>query len=240
MTELIQAGIPPGTSKGDFSVKHIRKRLTYANVMSSIAVFLILGGATAFAAKKIGTSQIKANAVTTGKIKKEAVTTSKIKKDAVTGAKVKESTLGEVPSAANAGNANAANGMHLGRINFIAGANTANTTIFSANGLTLNASCDAGEDLDVTATTSVNNSEIYESGNYDDTYAGGWDDNFDVGDTEDVGAEIGDTTQQEVQGQLVYTNPTGAVVTAQFSLNDSSEAFGGTQACAVEGTVQFS
>jgi hypothetical protein len=77
----------------------IRKRLTYANVMSSIAVFLVLGGATAFAASKIGSNQLKANSVTTAKIKKNAVTTAKIKKDAVTGAKVKESTLSEVPSA---------------------------------------------------------------------------------------------------------------------------------------------
>jgi hypothetical protein len=90
-------------------VKQIRKRLTYANVMSSIAVFLLLGGATAFAASKIGSSQIKSNAITTGKIKKEAITTSKIKKDAVTGAKVKESTLGTVPSATNATNATNAN-----------------------------------------------------------------------------------------------------------------------------------
>ena len=85
-------------------MKQIRKRLTYANVMSSIAVFLILGGATAFAAAKIGTKQLKAGAVTTGKLKKEAVTTAKIKKNAVTGAKVKESTLGEVPLAATAVN----------------------------------------------------------------------------------------------------------------------------------------
>jgi hypothetical protein len=80
--------------------------------MSSIAVFLILGGATAFAAKKIGSNEIKGNSITTGKIKKEAVTTAKIKNssistskiqnDAVTGDKVKESSLGEVPSAANA------------------------------------------------------------------------------------------------------------------------------------------
>jgi hypothetical protein len=90
-------------------VKQIRKRLTYANVMSSIAVFLLLGGATAFAASKIGSNQIKSNAITTGKIKKEAVTTAKIKKDAVTGAKVKESTLGTVPSATNATNAINAN-----------------------------------------------------------------------------------------------------------------------------------
>jgi hypothetical protein len=83
-------------------VKQIRKRLTYANVMSSIAVFLVLGGATAIAAKKIGTKQLKANSVTTGKIKKNAVTTAKIKNNAVTGAKVHESTLGEVPLAANA------------------------------------------------------------------------------------------------------------------------------------------
>lgn len=85
-------------------MKQIRKRLTYANVMSSIAVFLVLGGATAIAAKKIGSNEIKSNAITTGKIKKNAVTTAKIKKDAVTGAKVKESTLGQVPSAANAAN----------------------------------------------------------------------------------------------------------------------------------------
>lgn len=92
----------------------IRKRLTYANVMSSIAVFLILGGATAFAAQKIGSSGLKANSVTTAKIKKEAVTTKKIKKNAVVGSKVKDgslsgadinlSTLGTVPSAANATN----------------------------------------------------------------------------------------------------------------------------------------
>lgn len=114
-------------------MKQIRKRLTYANVMSSLAVFLILGGATAFAAvKKVGPNEIKANSIKTGKIVKEAVTAGKIKKnavtesriadgavttnkladnavttskianDAVTGDKVKESTLGEVPSAANA------------------------------------------------------------------------------------------------------------------------------------------
>lgn len=82
-------------------MNHIRKRLSYANVMSSIAVFLVLGGATAVAAKKIGANQLKANSVTTAKIKKNAVTTAKIKKDAVTGAKVKESTLGTVPSAAS-------------------------------------------------------------------------------------------------------------------------------------------
>jgi hypothetical protein len=91
--------------------------------MSSLAVFFILAGATAFAAvKKIGANEIKANSIKTGKIVKEAVTAGKIKNgavtetkiadgavttnkianDAVTGDKVKESSLGEVPTAANA------------------------------------------------------------------------------------------------------------------------------------------
>jgi len=69
-------------------VKQIRKRLTYANVMSSLAVFLVVGGATAFAAgelgkNSVGTAQLKKNAVTTAKIKKEAVAAGKIKNGAV-------------------------------------------------------------------------------------------------------------------------------------------------------------
>jgi hypothetical protein len=233
-------------------VKQIRKRITYANVMSSIAVFLVLGGGAAYAAKKIGSNEIKGNSITTGKIKKEAVSASKLKKNsvttpkiangAVTGAKLNLGTVGTVPNAThaiNADNASAINGLHLAKLSFVAGAGTGNTTIFSANGLTLNASCDASEELNLTATTSVNDSEIYESGNFASTFDGGLDDNFDVGDTEQVGAEIGDGTQQEVQGQLVYSTPGSAVVTASFSLNDNEQAHGGTQICAVEGIVQF-
>jgi hypothetical protein len=89
-------------------VKQIRKRLTYANVMSSIAVFLLLGGATAFAAGHLGK-----NTVGTKQLKKNAVTKAKIKKNAVTGAKVKESTLGTVPKATTATTAtNATNAAH--------------------------------------------------------------------------------------------------------------------------------
>ena len=69
-------------------MKQIRKRLTYANVMSTIAVFFVVGGATAFAATElaknsVGAKQLKSNAVTSAKIKKEAVTAAKIKNGAV-------------------------------------------------------------------------------------------------------------------------------------------------------------
>lgn len=61
-------------------MKLIRKRITYANVMSSIAVFLVLGGATAFAASKISSGQIKRNAITGAKIKNGAVNFKKLAK----------------------------------------------------------------------------------------------------------------------------------------------------------------
>lgn len=80
-------------------MKSIHKRLTYANVMATIAVFLVLGGGAAFAAGKlgknsVGTKQLKSNAVTTAKIKKNAVTAKKIKNGAVTAAKIAAGAVG--------------------------------------------------------------------------------------------------------------------------------------------------
>jgi hypothetical protein len=85
-------------------MKNPRQRLTYSNVVATLALFIAIGGASAFAASQlgknsVGSKQLKKNAVTAAKIKKNAVTTAKIAKDAVTGAKVNESTLETVPSA---------------------------------------------------------------------------------------------------------------------------------------------
>lgn len=68
-------------------MKQIRKRLTYANVMSSIAVFMVLGGAA------IAATQLPKNSVGSKQLKKNAVTAAKIKKNAVNGAKVKDGSL---------------------------------------------------------------------------------------------------------------------------------------------------
>jgi hypothetical protein len=73
-------------------MKRVRAHLSYANLMSTLAVFLLLGGATAIAAKKqtqkIGTTQIKASAITTAKIKNTAVDGSKLKDGSVTATKI--------------------------------------------------------------------------------------------------------------------------------------------------------
>jgi hypothetical protein len=87
-------------------LNQIRKRLTYANVMSSLAVFLILGGGVAFAATKLGK-----NSVGTKQIKNGAVTGAKIKKRTITGAQVNLAKLGTVPSANTAATAGTANAL---------------------------------------------------------------------------------------------------------------------------------
>ena len=65
-------------------------RLTYANVMSTIAVFGMLATGSAFAASQIGTKDIKNGAVTASKLHQSAVSTQKIKNGRFTGAKVAE------------------------------------------------------------------------------------------------------------------------------------------------------
>lgn len=86
-------------------MRRLRPHLTYSNVMSTIAVFGVLAGGSAWAASKIGTNEIEPGAVTAKKLHKNAVTTKKIKDDAVTGDKAKESSFGRVPDAAHADDA---------------------------------------------------------------------------------------------------------------------------------------
>ena len=100
----------------------MRGRLSFANVMSVIAVLIALGGASYAAFKlpknSVGTKQLKKNAVTTAKIKNGAVTGAKIENNAITtakiadgavsGAKVNAGSLGTVPNATNAQHAQTA------------------------------------------------------------------------------------------------------------------------------------
>lgn len=96
----------------------LKRHLTVANVLSCIALFVALS-ATAVAATKLGTGQVKAvnianeavtnpklknlgvtsskianGTIVTGKLKGAAVTTGKLGKEAVTGAKIKKKAVG--------------------------------------------------------------------------------------------------------------------------------------------------
>ena len=71
----------------------IRDRLTYANVMATIAVFGVLAGGGAYAASKIRGEDIARHAVGTAKLKPEAVTKGKVAKGALTTSHIKNGSL---------------------------------------------------------------------------------------------------------------------------------------------------
>ena len=74
-------------------LRKLRARLTYANIVSTIALVAAVGGGTAYAATKIGTNQIRYHAVSGSKLASNAVTPSKIKNNAVTGTDIRKSTI---------------------------------------------------------------------------------------------------------------------------------------------------
>jgi hypothetical protein len=78
-------------------MKHLRKRLSYANVMSSLAVFLVLGGGVAAAAllpkNSVGSRELKPNAVRTPDIARNAVKTGKVGPEAVKAGKLAKNAV---------------------------------------------------------------------------------------------------------------------------------------------------
>ena len=103
-------------------MKKIRARLTFANVVACMALFIALGGvgyaATKLPKNSVGSKQLKNGAVTGAKLKAKAVTAAKLgagavgtaalANGAVTGAKVDAGSLGTVPNATHANSANTA------------------------------------------------------------------------------------------------------------------------------------
>ena|SRR5438270_422946 len=81
------------------------RRLSYANVMSTVAVFGVLAGGTAWAASAISTRDIQNGAVTTKKLHANAVTGAKLAAGAVTQRNVADSSLRLRDFGGNGGNA---------------------------------------------------------------------------------------------------------------------------------------
>lgn len=86
-------------------LRALRRRLTYANVMSTVAVFIALGG-SAYAVGKISGAQLK----------NRSVSGTKLKRNTIGGSTVKESRLGRVPLARRAENALRLQGLDAGKL----------------------------------------------------------------------------------------------------------------------------
>jgi hypothetical protein len=198
-------------------VKKITRRFTYANVMSSIAVFLILGGATAVAAglakNSVGSKQLKKNAVSAAKIKKNAVTSAKIKKAAVDGSKVKDGSLtgadinlgslGTVPSAdkansansaGSAGNANTVGGQSVTKLFKTLHEGDSGVTVTTVAGFTFIVTCQE-DDADVEVTAPTSTSWVMEAGGVPGNLEAETTDNYNSGEAGEPGSiEIDETS----------------------------------------------
>jgi hypothetical protein len=92
----------------------IRGKMTYANVVATLALFLVLAGGTAFAARQmlpknsVGSRQIKNGAITAAKIKNGVITGGKIAPKSIGGTQLDLSAIGTVPSATHASTADQA------------------------------------------------------------------------------------------------------------------------------------
>jgi hypothetical protein len=78
-------------TEGDRVRTRVRQRLTYANVMSTLAVFIALGGSS-YAALTISGSDIQ----------NRSIPAKKLKRNSITGREVRESRLSRVPRARRA------------------------------------------------------------------------------------------------------------------------------------------
>jgi hypothetical protein len=89
-------------------MKHLKRRVSYANVVATLALFLAVSGGVVYAAGTLGKNSVKSsniaakavknrnlakNAVKAKNLAANAVTTAKVKKQAITGGKVKKGTL---------------------------------------------------------------------------------------------------------------------------------------------------
>jgi hypothetical protein len=118
----------------------IRQRLSYANVMATVAVFIALGGG-AYAAlkvpkKSVGNAQLKNNAVTLHKIANSSVNGNKVKDASLTGADVKARSL-TADNIAQLGLSNllGASGTATNDAAVTLAAGTCDRYVFSANGV---------------------------------------------------------------------------------------------------------
>ncbi len=77
-------------------LKRLRSKLTYANVMATIAIFFVLTGIGFAVARsgKVGTRQLKNGAVSSKKIRKDAVNATKIKSGAVGRSELAKAAVG--------------------------------------------------------------------------------------------------------------------------------------------------
>jgi hypothetical protein len=211
---MFRAGPPGELEQGGT----MRSKLTYANVMSTLAVFLLLAGGGAVAAQKlkknsVKTKNIRNKAVTEAKIGDQAVTnpkigdkqvkTGKLGEGSVTGAKIEDGAVAPAKTSF---------AVKSGRVaSNPAALQVLTPTLLSAGGVTLSASCLAD------AADSVHQAKVRLTGPANAFYSGTESgDGIPVHDVtsslpDDVGTDLQTAGGARKNIQLQVVTPTGAL-----------------------------
>jgi hypothetical protein len=215
----------------------MRKLLSYrpsaAMIVALIALFVAMGGTTVAVTKlpkrSVGSKQIRSKAVlkrhlkarnvTRTKIARNAVDSGLVQRDALRGSDILETSLSTVPSATKATTADEVNGFQIQRFSLRVPGGTPSANVLTLDGLSLNAGCNAGPALTVSATTSVDNANIHSGGTIDNAMAGDTpfaveQDNFDAGSANSFNPLPSSHTN--LTGSIVYSRQDGIVVTVDF------------------------
>ena len=225
----------------------MRYRPSASMIVALIALFVALSGTTyavkrlALPKRSVGSAQIRTKSVLTRHLKARNVTRTKIARNAIDsslvqnnslrGSDILEASLGTVPSAAKAVNADKVGGLSVQKFAFRVSSNTAATDVLNTGGLSLSAACSASSALSVTATTSVSGATIHSGGTWGGANQSFYveNDTFDAGDTFDP-LQNGTTGSTNLNGTLVYARQDGGVVTVDFLADEPTSGclFAGT------------
>jgi hypothetical protein len=221
----------------------IRRRLTYANVVSTIALVLAVGGGAVYAAGKVGSGGIRKNAIHSFHIKNKQVKRQDIaggaingnkvsnaslngkdiKDDSLSGHDIDESSLGLVPLAQDARTLNGAT-MRVLRASQPSGATA--SQVLSQAGLTVALSCPGG-----TATIEVRGAASGDFGTVFDSDSGGVQ-QFDFATPQTVV-----TSGQVDPGIASVRRPDGTLTRLDFELLSIANGLGTQNDCFLNGVL---
>ena len=190
----------------------LRSHLTYANIMSSIAVFLVLGGAayaaTTLPRNSVGSKQLRRNSVNHSKLTNGSVGRKELRRRSVTRRVLAGDVRSQLARAGAAGPQGPA-GPGAKRLHFSqpGTVNPKPTTILRVNGVTMAVNC--GQNGSGTTLTTQIRSDS--SGTFYDNFS------VDQGtDPSSPGATSVGTLQQSLPGGSALTAPQPAVDTGFF------------------------
>ncbi|HEY8639549.1 MAG TPA: hypothetical protein VIL53_03475 [Solirubrobacterales bacterium] len=207
----------------------LRRRLTYANVVSTIALVLAVGGGAVYAASKIGAQGIRKSAIHSFHIKNKqvkrqdiaggSINSRKVSNESLTGKDIQEATLGLVPTAEDA---RTVNGITERVVRASQADPSGANQVVAQGGLTVLLVCTGGN-----AVMQVHGSAPGDAGTVFEPPSATQ--QFDSGTTQSV------TTNSPATGFATVRRLDGTITRFEYELDRDDNGFGTTDDCFLHG-----